>query len=217
MHPNLIVHILYNKRVVQILGTNILKMNYRREFDIGWYGLAQGIHTFEYEVDNAKLERLGFAPIEEVSALDAKIKLTFDKKSSFFLLKFEIEANTTVACDRCGDDFEMELWDDFDLIVKLVHDVNADEDQYEASEDDDIVFISRTETVINITDWIHEFLILSFPIQKVHPDDAKGSSTCNQKALAVLDSLIVTEETIKEEEPMQDAKDIWKDLGKFKF
>ena len=192
-------------------------MNYHREFDIGWYGLAQGLHTFEYEVDDAKLEQLGLPLIEDISAIKALIKLTFDKKSSFIQLKFEVEGVATVACDRCGDDFEMELWDDFDLIVRLVHEVNSTEEQVSEEEDDDIVNIPRTEHVINVADWIHEFLILSIPIQKLHPNNEDGSSQCNQKALALLNNLAVTEDPIIEEEPMQPAKDIWKDLGKFKF
>lgn len=196
-------------------------MNYHREFEIGWFGMALGIHEFHYEMDDDKLARLDYPKIEDIDGFNCNIILTFDKKSSFFLLKFELDGQVQCICDRCGDSLELELWDEYDLVVKLAHesDLSTTTDE----EDADIVFINRNDTVIDISEWLYEFIQLSLPIQRVHGMDENGKSKCNAKALAVLEAHSVEEVTeIPEEDdfddlPKQNAKDIWKDLDKFKF
>lgn len=192
-------------------------MNYRREFEIGWYGLALGEHHFKYEVDEDKLRRMSFPEIEGLDNYQFKIDLKFDKKSSFFLLKFEIDGTAGANCDKCGERFDLEIWDEFDLVVKLTHDTG----EQEPGNDDeaDVVFIPRSETVIDVSEWIYEFLQLSIPIQLKHPDDENGKPTCNPDTLKILEQYSQsTEQTSEENEPpAQDPKDIWKGLDKFKF
>jgi uncharacterized metal-binding protein YceD (DUF177 family) len=192
-------------------------MNYQREFEIGWFGLALGVHEFEYQIDKAKLKRLEYPKIEGLDDYSFNVKMNFDKKSSFFQLKFVIEGVANTICDRCGDPLNIEIWDEFDLIVKLTNEENLA--QLEDEDEGDVVFISRNETVINVLEWIYEFIQLSIPIQKIHKNDEEGKSFCNPKALEVLANMAQFEEVLrlKSESPTQDPKDIWKDLGKFKF
>lgn len=133
---------------------------------------------------------------------DAQVTLTFDKKVNFFLLHFDIGGSVTVACDRCGDDFKLKLWDEFDLVIKL-----AGED-VEEHDEDDVVFIPRSETVIDISNWVYEFVMLSIPLQRIHPDNPDGTPGCNKQALKLLDKLSEPDETPK--------NDIWKGLEKLK-
>lgn len=194
-------------------------MNYHREFEIGWFGLALGVHNFQYELDQDKLKRLDYPEIETIDQFHFDIKLKFDKKSSFFILKFELSGNAQGVCDRCGDALNLEIWDEFDLIVKLSHDAGSSNSSDE--DDADVVFINRNDTVIDISEWIYEFIQLSLPIQRLHPNDEQGNSSCNAQALKVLEAHLVDEDTLldkqEDEEPQQNAKDIWKDLNKFKF
>ncbi len=192
-------------------------MNYHREFEIAWFGLAMGLHEYQYKMDAQKLALLGYPEIEGIEDYEFDIRLKFDKKSSFFILKFEIDGKASTRCDRCGDDLNLEIWDEFDLIVKLTNEDNLA--NIEEDDEGDVVFISRNETVIDISEWIYEFIQLSIPIQKVHKVDEQNNSTCNPKALAILAALSTTapEDQASQEPPTQDPKDIWKDLGKFKF
>lgn len=195
-------------------------MNYHREFEIGWFGLALGVHNFQYEIDTDKLKRLKYPDIEGFRDFKFNINLKFDKKSNFFLLKFEIDGIAKTVCDRCGDDLDLEIWDEFDLVIKLTNEAS------ESSEDDDegdVVFIPRNETVIDISEWIYEFIQLSIPIQLKHPDDEQGNPTCNPESLKVLQQFSQQEDKNQDERPQgdeppsQNPKDIWKDLDKFKF
>lgn len=176
-------------------------MKHNREYEIAWQGLKPGVHKFQYEVDDKFISERNDDP--DFKDLDAQVSLSFDKQSNFFLLHFDIDGSVTAACDRCGDDFKLRLWDEFDLLIKL-----TGEETDEMTEDADVVYIPRSETVIDISRWVYEFVLLSIPLQRVHPDKADGSPGCNPQALKLLDQLSERDETIK--------KDIWKGLEALK-
>ncbi|XZF14736.1 YceD family protein [Chitinophagaceae bacterium MMS25-I14] len=179
-------------------------MKHNREFEIAWQGLKLGTHTFQYEIDNRFMVEHGESETD-LKNIEAKVTLTFDKKSNFFLLHFDIDGKITAACDRCGDDFEMGLWDEFDLVMKL-----AGEDVEEIDDEADVAFIPRSETVIDISKWIYEFVMLSVPLQRIHSDTADGKPGCNPEALRLLEELSEPE---GEEKP---KNDIWKGLETLK-
>ncbi len=177
-------------------------MKHNREFEIAWQGLKPGLHTFQYDLNDKFIEEKGGTE-REFKDLDAQITLRFDKKTNFFLCHFDIDGSVTVPCDRCGDEYKLRLWDEFDLLIKLTGDESE-----EHEEDADVVFIPRSETVIDISNWLYEFVMLSVPLQHVHPDTADGKSGCNPEALKLLDQLSGADE--------KPANDIWKGLEALK-
>src|SRR5258706_3626403 len=132
----------------------------RREFDIAFVGLTSGAHEFYYEVDDRFF--VGEREIEYKNC-HAKIKLTLEKNTSFMMLKFEVGGNIEVTCDKCGSPLIMDLWDEFNMVVKLVE--NPDE-MNETEDDPDIYYISRTESHLHLVNWIYEFVTLRIPMQK---------------------------------------------------
>lgn len=178
-------------------------MKHNREFEIAWQGLKPGVHTFQYELTDRFI-----AAQEQTDTdfrdLDAQVTLRFDKKNNFFLCHFDIDGSVTVACDRCGEDFKMRLWDEFDLVIKLTGTDEAEE----IDDDADVVFIPRNETVIDISGWLYEFVMLSIPLQRIHPEKADGAPGCNPETLKLLNKL---------SEPGEEPKnDIWKGLEALK-
>lgn len=178
-------------------------MKHNREFEIAWQGLKPGPHTFIYDIDDRFIEERGEVD-DSFKNWNAKITLGFDKHESFFMLHFDIDGHVTVPCDRCGDEFELRLWDEFDLVIKLTGD-----DAGTIDDEDDVVFIPRSETVIDISNWLYEFLMLSVPLQYIHPDKPDGTPGCNPQALKLLDKL-----SEPEEKPAQNP--LWKELEKLK-
>lgn len=169
-------------------------MKHNREFEIAWLGLKIGEHVYEFSVGDEFMRERG-APAE-TRDWAAQVKLRFNRQQSFFQLHFDISGSVTVPCDRCGDDFPLALWDEFDLLVKLT---GEDEDEKETDDEADVAFVSRHETVIDISGWIYEFVMLSMPLQKVHPD-----GQCNPEALKLLNQLGAAEDA--------PGNDIWKGL-----
>ena len=178
-------------------------MGKRREFEIAFVGLKPGIHEFTFEVDDKF-----FADVEtrDFSNCTALVKLHLDKKGGFMLLKFEVGGKADVECDRCGNTLTMELWDEFNMLVKMVD--NPDEMNHQ-EDDPDVFYISHTESHLHLTDWIYEFVSLSVPLQKTCKEEDLGGPQCNKEVLDKLNEMKVSEDG-------KNANTIWKDLEKFK-
>lgn len=152
----------------------------RREFDIAFVALKPGLHHFNYEVDDKFFSNYVNA---DFNNCHAAIKLTLEKNASFMMLKFEVSGKTDVTCDRCGNNLGLDLWDEFNMIVKLVE--NPDE-MNSNEEDPDIFYISRTESHLHVADWIYEFVSLSIPTQRMCTESEIGGPQCNKEVLTML-------------------------------
>jgi len=177
-------------------------MNSRRTFEIAFVGLKEGIHEFEYEI-NDKF----FVEYQEQDFRNctARVKLALDKKKGFMLLKFEVGGRLEVTCDRCGNNLPLELWDEFNIVVKMVEDP---EQMNEQEEDPDVYYISKGESHLRVADWIYEFINLSIPMQRMCTEDQIGGPQCNQEVLTMLKKLDARDQ------PM--GNPVWKGLEKFK-
>lgn len=181
-------------------------MSSRREFDIAFVGLKPGIHEFGYTITDHFFE-----PYQEQDFhnCQAQVKLTLDKKSGFMLLKFEIGGKVEVVCDRCGSNtLPWNLWDEFNIVVKLVENPEEMNDQ---EEDPDVYYITRGESHLHVADWIYEFIVLSLPMQKMCAEEEAGKHAyCNKEALDMLRKMGPEVEHEGNKNPL------WKGLEKFK-
>jgi uncharacterized metal-binding protein YceD (DUF177 family) len=177
-------------------------MSSRRNFDIAFVGLKPGIHEFEYEI-NDKF----FADYQEQEFRNcvSQVRLTLDKKTGFMLLRFEIGGKLEVTCDRCGNGLPLSLWDEFNIVVKIVDNPDLMNGQ---EEDPDIYYISKGQSLLHISDWIYEFINLAIPMQRMCGPDEIGGPSCNKEVLAMLQKL--ADETEKDTNP------VWKGLEKFR-
>jgi len=177
-------------------------MNSRRAFDIAFVGLKPGIHEFVYEI-NDKF----FVDYSEQDFRNcvATVKLSLDKKNGFMLLKFEIGGKLELNCDRCGNNLPLDLWDEFQTVVKMVENPEEMNDQ---EDDPDVYYIARSESHINVADWIYEFINLSIPMQRMCSEDEIGGPYCNKEVLAKLKEM--------ESNKNKATNPLWKGLEKFK-
>lgn len=180
-------------------------MGHRREFDIAFVGLKPGIHEFDYEITDKFFEAF---QQQDFFNCNATVKLTMDKKNGFMLLKFEMGGNLEVICDRCNNNLPLELWDDFNITVKMVEEPELMNSQ---EEDPDVYYISNGESHINVAGWIYEFINLSIPMQKTCDFEKMDGPHCNPAARDALKKLNAGE---KEKEKKENP--IWKGLEKFK-
>ncbi len=156
-------------------------MNTSREYQIAYVGLKPGIHTFSYNLTDSFFEQHG-SPDFTNSSL--QVKVSMDRKPLIFLLHFEITGTVTTTCDRCADDLELQLWDEFDTVVKIVD----DEIVAQKNEDDpEVMYIGRSESILNLASLLYELSILCIPIQKIHTNDSNDESTCNKEILKYLE------------------------------
>ena len=181
-------------------------MNQSREFDIAFVGLKPGIHVFEYKVDDKFFTAYGE---QDFNSCEASIKLSLEKNNGFMLLKFDIDGKAEVVCDRCGNNLNKQLWDEFKVIVKMVENPEI---MNEKEEDPDIYYISRGESHLHVADWLFEFVNLSIPLQKLCNEDESGESQCNKEVLAQLKQM---EENVAKEiiSPMMKGLEKFKDFN----
>ncbi len=177
-------------------------MSQRREYEIAFVGLKPGMHVFEYRVEDKF-----FVPYGEQDFTNciANIKLSLDKKNGFMQLKFDVDGTVDVICDKCGNTLPMQLWDEFNIIVKIV---DEPEVMNEQEEDPDVYYISRGESHLHMADWIYEFVNLSIPLQKMCKEEEMGGAKCNIEVLEKLRKM--------EEQAQKDSNTVWKGLDRFK-
>ncbi len=181
-------------------------MNYRRRFEIAFVGLKPGVHEFEYDIDDKFFKEYQEQEFKNCTAL---VKMSLDKHNGFLLLKFEVGGKLEVQCDRCGNQLPFDLWDEFNMMVKMVE--NPDE-MNEQEEDPDVFYISKGESHINVGEWIYEFINLSIPMQRMCSEDEMGGPHCNQEVLAMLKKMDVQNKP--DENPLWKGLEKFKDLGK---
>ncbi len=179
-------------------------MNRRREYSIPFVGLKPGVHEYNYSIEDKFFDDF---QSQDFKNCKANVKLLLDKKSTFMTLKFEIGGSLEVNCDRCNSQLPLELWDEFNITVKLAEDAELMNEQ---EEDPDMYYISQGESHLEIANWIYEFINLSIPMHKVCTYENMNGPHCNKSAKEMLKKMSTEEKEIKKENP------IWKGLEKFK-
>jgi uncharacterized metal-binding protein YceD (DUF177 family) len=177
-------------------------MNSRRNYDIAFVGLKPGTHEFDYTIDDKFFVEY---QEQDFRHCTAHVKLMLEKQNGFMLLKFEVGGKLEVTCDRCGNNLPLELWDEFNIVVKMVEEPDVMNGQ---EEDPDVYYISKGESHLHIADWIYEFINLSIPMQRMCADDEMGGPHCNKEVLEMLKKL--------EEQKQPESNPLWKGLEKFK-
>ena len=178
-------------------------MSRRREFEIAFIGLKPGVHEFNFSINDKFFEEF---QQQDFRNCKAEVNLQLDKKNGFLLLKFEIGGTLEVICDRCNNFLPLNLWDEFNIIVKMVDDP---EQMNEQEDDPDVYYIGRGESHLDVANWIYEFINLSIPMHKTCSFEKMDGPYCNPTAMDVLKNLEPEEKETKK-------NPIWKGLEKFK-
>ncbi|HRP38474.1 MAG: DUF177 domain-containing protein [Chitinophagales bacterium] len=148
-----------------------------KEFQIPFVGLKIGVHEFNYNLNKSFFEHFPDSPIGNC---EVNVKLEFDKKETLFVLNFFIDGKVAVECDRCLAPYEKEIFGDYTCYVKLLGNPDAD------AEDDEIIFIGKDESHIDVAQLIYEYVVLCLPIQKIPCAEPGKDERCNQAVLKYL-------------------------------
>lgn len=170
-----------------------------RDFQIPFVGLKVGVHEFNFELGKKFFEHFPDSPVTEC---DVKVRLEFDKKETLFTLNFFIDGKVSVECDRCLAPYQKEIFGDFTCYVKFTE--NPDE----IPENDEIVFIGRDESHIDVAQLIYEYVVLCLPIQKIPCKEPGEDERCNQEVL----KFFKQQEEANQKEPTIDPR--WEALKK---
>lgn len=152
-------------------------MKVANQYIIPFRGLDEGEHKFDFLIGKKFFEENSALNVEE-GVLSAAVVL--NRKSSFLELEFKLIGNIRLQCDRCLDDFDF-----FVDISNLLYVKFTDEME---DPDENVIFIQPSEDSLDLNQYFFDSIGLSIPIQKAHPIDENGESTCNEEMLNVLDA-----------------------------
>ena len=150
-------------------------------FAIPVIGMKEGCHQYDFELDNEFFAQFEDPETEEGS-LVAHIEA--DKVSTHIDLLIRISGVVSLMCDRCLGKFSRNLECENRLLLKFGEDID--------NEDPDIITMPADEHEIDLKQILYEYIVLSLPIRRVHPDDQHGRSTCDPEMLAKLKEHIIS-------------------------
>jgi len=129
------------------------------KYNIDIYGLEDKQYDYDMESGDAFFEELEQDLIERGSF---KTHVVLNKSATMLQLNFHTEGRVELVCDRSLEPFEEPVVSDERLILKF-----GDRNEELT---DEIEIISRNTNRINVARYIFEFIALSLPVKKIHPD-----------------------------------------------
>ncbi|MDR2511604.1 MAG: DUF177 domain-containing protein [Bacteroidales bacterium] len=155
----------------------------KNRYSIKFTGLALGEHHFDFHIDTSLLEQNNYHDIEDCNVDVAVILL---KEERLLTLKLNFSGNITVLCDRCLSPIALPVDCQENIIVKITHQNNFDNDFWE---------IGENEHQLDLSNVFYETVALQRPLSVMH--DIKN---CNPKVIALLQKNEIEEEKPQQEE-----------------
>ncbi len=164
-----------------------------KEYTIPFVGLKQGLHQFEYQIDNTFFEHFEY---DEFNAAAVKVDLKFNKKTTMLELQFTATGTVNVYCDLTNEPFDLPIKNDFFLVVKFGDEYN--------NENEELLILPHGDYEVNIQQYIYELIVLAMPSKRVHPGVEDG--TLESDILEKLEELSPKEQTIKNNDEETDPR-----------
>ena len=170
-----------------------------KDFSVNIIGLSNKIHLFHFDLKDGFF---GLYGKEVLSTGDFDAEVSLDKRETFIEVDFKISGYAELICDRSLEPFNHHLNIDRKVIFKY------GEEPQEIS--DEIVIITRDQDSIDLGQFMYEFIVLSIPIKKLHPD-LKNEEDDDES-----DERIVYSTSTEKEEINEDIDPRWEKLKKLK-
>jgi uncharacterized metal-binding protein YceD (DUF177 family) len=184
------------KRYFYTFAKIFQRVNPLKDYIIQIDGIKDGLHRYDYIVNKLFTDQFNY---EDVLDIEAHVEVSMFKTNQLFNFTISLTGKILVECDRCLDEFHVDIAFDNHFSVKLED--NAPE------ENDEIIFIPTHSKEFDVAPYVFETIVFAVPMKKVHPNDKSGKSLCNPDVISKLDKHI-----INENEPIDPRWDKLKEL-----
>lgn len=161
-------------------------------------GLQKGGHSFTFAIDGEFFQTFGNTQIKDAGCT---VKADVIRRSTLMSVQCMVGGFVVVECDRCLEDLTLQVDVERELTVGFG---NVDID--DAGDEEDVIVVSEGDDMVDISQFIYDYICLSLPIVKVHPE-----GKCNPE---MLKRLAGSAEDVKSEEsgnnPFSGLKDLLK-------
>lgn len=185
------------KKNVSLQAQNVIKigllMRQRMDYTIAFTALAIGEHKFDFEIDKTLFEQY---ENEDILGANVSLNIVLLKEERMLTFKFTFHGVLNVLCDRCLDPLDINVEGNNTLFIKFG-------DEY-LEEDVDVIVISNKEHIIDLSQYIYEYILLQKPMKCVHK-----ISQCNKDILERIN--------IQEKDSGESIDPRWSELKNIKF
>ena len=158
-------------------------MDALRRFTIPIMGLGEGQHQFDFLINDEFFSHFEKSPIQRGSF---DVKFIIDKRVDMLLLTFDFKGSMKTKCDRCLAPINLPIIATEDLIVKY-----ADE----AVEEEEVVYIERGVSELNVAKFIYEYICLAKPVTHIYNCEDEPENVCDLETLDYLENASNREDT----------------------
>jgi len=147
----------------------------KERYTIPYRGLKEGRHTYEWRIGG---EFWAARPESGVTGGEADVTAVLEKSATGMMrVELGITGEVVVPCDRCLEDCTLAVNFRSRPIVKVAS------DEGEHASDGEVIWLAPGEGEIELEEYIYESVVLSLPLQRVHPEDVHGRPLCNPAML----------------------------------
>jgi len=164
-----------------------------KEYNIPFVGLKQGLHQFEYQIDNTFFDHFEY---DEFNASSVQVDLEFTKKTTLMELQFKASGSVNVNCDLTNEPFDLTIKNELFLVIKFGQEYN--------DENEELLILPYGEYEVNVQQYIFELIALAMPSKRVHPGVEDG--TLKSDILEKLKELSPKEKTEVDNEEETDPR-----------
>lgn len=166
------------------------------QFQLPVKGLKDGLHNYEFVIDSEFFKEFEESPIQNANVV---VEMIFDKSPDMFVLDFHIKGKIQTDCDRCLSLINLPIESKNQLLIKLT--------QEETQNEADIVFVDSAISILDVSEYIYDFIVLSVPLKKVYDCLSENPRPCNLTMLEYLNQNQTN--LIKEDNPFKEALKNW--------
>ena len=153
-------------------------MDYLEQYSIQFSGLANGTHQFEYQTGDKFFEELEYAVIERGNV---NVTVDMEKSNTIMTLQFSFSGEVEVICDRCAGNYPYPVEGSHRLIIQFGEEGDGD--------DDELIFLPRSEHQFNVAQHIYEYIALALPLRIVPCERTGDTSICDQTVINHLETM----------------------------
>lgn len=159
-------------------------------YSIAYKGLKSGNYDFDFQVDDSLFEVYDRV---EIKGGSCQAHVAMKRSDTMLELNVTIAGEVICECDRCLEECPIAVDYEGELVVKFSDEI----DDY----DGDVMWISPSEDMLDLTQYIYESIVLSLPYRRVHEEGG-----CNPEMLASFKQ--ISEEELEELEARATDADV---------
>ena len=145
--------------------------------------ISYGEHPFSFKVDGSFFEAY---ENDTVSDADLDVSAVVTKEHGRMALDLSITGNVTVKCDRCLADLTVPV--DIQVPFSVMFSSYAADADADGDGADEVILLDSDSADIDLSQIIYDYVSLSLPIKKVHPD-----GQCDPVMMEKLKDILKTE------------------------